>query len=321
MRRRWSRTRTAWCHIPINRSGLKPCARLLGSGLVQAQPDGFLPTRAELETVHTPALLDFLAGRGGQLAPGQEYAYPEIFPIRAEMCAGTDGCFAFDPYSPIGRETWTAAQASAGLALEGARAVLAGSPAALALCRPPGHHAGTDFYGGYCYLNNAALAARTLQARGRVAVLDVDYHHGNGTQSIFWDDAAVFTASIHGDPAFEYPSYSGFARETGGSQAQGGNLNLPLPAGTDGATYRAALERMLETARRFDPQTVVVSLGFDTAEADAVGTFRLRPLDFFALGQALAGLKRPTLFVQEGGYALEAIADLAEQFFSGFLQG
>ncbi len=301
-------------------------ARLLDSGLAEDGGGPLEVTLAELSGVHDPALLNFLARRAERLPDDSPYVYPEIFAIRPEMRRlarnpdWPDGAYAFDPYAPLGRATWQAALAAAGLALAGAERLQHGERCAYALCRPPGHHAGTDFYGGFCYLNNAALAVHRLLALGRVAVLDIDYHHGNGTQSLFWDEPRVLFVSLHGDPVFEYPYYSGFAEETGGPHAPNSNLNLPLPAGTDGATYLRALQRGLDAITAFDPAALVVSAGFDAGEGDPVGHFRLLPADYTAIGAAVGRLNRPTLFVQEGGYRLERLADCAEGLVRGFLE-
>lgn len=300
-------------------------ARLLESGLALDGGGPLDVPLAELTAVHDPALLDFLAHRAGSMPAGQDYVYPEIFAVRSAMSRlarhrdWPDGAYAFDSYAPLGRATWAAALASAGLAAAGAERLLRGEPCAYALCRPPGHHAGADFYGGYCYLNNTALAAYRLMALGRVAVLDIDYHHGNGTQSIFWDEPRVLFVSLHGDPADEYPYYCGFADETGGPDAPGSNLNLPLAAGTHGAPYLSALQGGLDAIAAFAPAALVVSAGFDTGEDDPVGRFKLLPADYAAVGAAIAQLRLPTLFVQEGGYRLERLADCAQSLVGGFL--
>jgi acetoin utilization deacetylase AcuC-like enzyme len=192
---------------------------------------------------------------------------------------------------------------------------------AYALCRPPGHHAGAGFYGGYCYLNNGAIAARRLLNLGRVAIVDIDYHHGNGSQAIFWDEARVFVGSLHGDPDFAFPFYSGYADEAGGPGAEGTNLNVPLPAGTDGADYLTALDRLLDRVSAFDPATLVVSTGYDAYAGDPLSTFEVEADAYGHIGARLAQLDRPTLFVQEGGYCLEALAALAQNLISGFLSG
>jgi acetoin utilization deacetylase AcuC-like enzyme len=201
------------------------------------------------------------------------------------------------------------ARAGADCALSAAQAVVQGSPAAFALSRPPGHHAGADFFGGYCFLNNAALAAQHLRTAGveRVAVLDVDYHHGNGTQDIFYERPDVFFASIHGDPHTEYPFYLGHADETGRGAGEGTNLNLPLPRGTGYAQWSAALEVALAAISRFGAQALVVSLGVDTFAGDPISGFCLQSEDYLRLGERLARVGLPTVLVFEGGYAVAEV--------------
>ena len=251
------------------------------------------------------------------------YLYPSVFQVRSAMQRLRDvnpaGYYAFDVFAPIGHGTWCAVCHSAAVADTGAKRVIDGAPLVYALCRPPGHHAGHDFIGGYCYINNAAIAAHRLLARGRVAIIDLDYHHGNGTQSIFWDNPDVFFGSIHADPAHEYPYYAGYADETGGPNAPDTNLNLPLPLNSDAATYHHALVRLLDAVRAFDPATLVISLGFDTFIDDHLCAFNLTAGDYAQIGTLLTQLDRPTLLVQEGGYNVAAGGSLAEQVISGFV--
>ncbi|MNL12512.1 Acetylpolyamine aminohydrolase [compost metagenome] len=181
-----------------------------------------------------------------------------------------------------------------------------GPRAAMALTRPPGHHAGADFFGGYCFLNNAALAAQALRDAGaaRVAILDVDYHHGNGTQSIFYERGDVLTVSVHGDPTTEYPFFLGYADEEGEGAGFGANLNLPLAAGTDFATWTQALQQGLSAIQAFKADAVVVALGVDTYEGDPISKFKLKSADYLEVGRMLASLGLPTVFTMEGGYAV-----------------
>ncbi len=188
---------------------------------------------------------------------------------------------------------------------------------------PPGHHAGRDLMGGYCYLNNAAIAAQHLidQGQGRIAILDLDYHHGNGTQSIFYHRNDVLFASIHGDPDDEYPHYLGFADETGEDQGQGYNLNIPLALGrTSWQQYRQALETCSQRIDKFSPDTLVVSLGLDTYSDDPLGEFSLQSLDYLEMGRILKSMGLPTLFVFEGGYAVEALGENTANVLQGFEQ-
>ena len=206
--------------------------------------------------------------------------------------------------------SWGATRAAVDVALTAADLVAEGTPAAYALTRPPGHHSGTAAYGGFCLLNPAAITARRLADLGRVAVVDVDAHHGNGTQEVFWRDAEVLYASLHGDPDHLYPYVTGFADEVGDGPGRGTTVNHPLPAGCDDATYLAALDRALDDVVAFDPATVVVSLGFDAAAVDPIGTLGLTRDGFAAIGARLAALDRPTVLVQEGGYAVDHLGDL-----------
>ena len=260
-----------------------------------------------------------------QVEPHEDqYLYPSVFGIRPSMQRLADdrpfGHYAFDVFAPIGQGTWTAILYSASVAIAGAALLGNPSPVIYALCRPPGHHAGRDFIGGYCYLNNAAIAANQLLSKGKVAIIDLDYHHGNGTQEIFWDNPNVFVGSIHANPHQEYPYFSGYTNETGGDNAPFTNLNLPLPLGTNGKTYLTALYRLLETMKEFDPVTMVVSIGFDTSADDPTCTFQLTKQDYLQIGEALSQLSLPTLFVQEGGYNVMVNGVLAEWLFRGFLK-
>ena len=235
------------------------------------------------------------------------------------------GAYCFDTATPIVAGTADAAHAAVDIALTAADRVLAGAPLAYALCRPPGHHAGRRLMGGYCFFNNAAIVAQALVARGasRVAILDVDFHHGNGTQQIFWERGDVLYVSLHGDPATTYPYYSGHATERGTGAGDGANLNLPLPTGTDGAGYLAALEDGLNAIRAFDPDApLVLSLGFDTYHADPICDLTLRTDDYSRIGARIAGrLERPVIAIQEGGYAVEALGANAVAFLGGLRDG
>lgn len=255
-------------------------------------------------------------------------ALPLVWPVRdlrgdvePAHIDGKMGFFAMDAGVPITAGTWDAVRGAVDVALTGAELLRAGERGAFALCRPPGHHAAAGYMGGYCYLNNAAIAARRLRDGGatRVAVLDVDFHHGNGTQSIFWRDRDVLFASLHGDPRTEYPFFAGHADERGDGEGFGFNHNYPLPAGTgwdDG--YRAALEDACARIAAYAPDAIVVSLGVDTYEQDPISAFRLRSDDYPRIGEAIGRLRRPTLFVMEGGYAVEAIGVNAVGVLAGF---
>jgi len=230
------------------------------------------------------------------------------------------GLYSMDNGSPLAAGTWAAAKAAADAAASAAQALRAGERAAFCATRPPGHHAGPDFMGGYCFINNAAVCAQALRGGGaaRVAVLDVDYHHGNGTQAIFYDRADVLFCSIHGDPRTEYPFYLGHADETGVGAGQGCNLNLPLPARTGVADWFAALEQAMARIARHGADALVVSLGLDTFAGDPISTFQLQTPDFTRLGQRLARAGLPTAFILEGGYAAAELGHNAAAVLAGF---
>jgi len=268
--------------------------------------------------VHDGEFVEFLRGAFArwQSEGRQGHVIPSGFPARGLRrdrrpagISGSLGYYAFDASTPIVAGTWDAALAAARSAMTAAAVVSEGERAAYALCRPPGHHAARSTYGGYCYLNNAALAAQYLLDGGcrRVALVDVDYHHGNGTQEIFWERDDVLFVSLHGDPETEYPWFLGYADERGAGRGEGHTLNLPLPAGSGWIEYEVALETALEATRRFAPDALVVSLGVDTYESDPISSFKLAGKHYPLIGAALAGLGLPTVLVQEGGYAVAEI--------------
>jgi acetoin utilization deacetylase AcuC-like enzyme len=281
---------------------------------------------APLRAVHDEAYLAFLwsahqdwraAGRAGD-ASG--YAWPVVRrrPLDLERIDARLGAYSFDASSPIAAGTWEGAYWSAQSALTALDHVLAGERAAFALCRPPGHHAGRDYLGGYCYLNNAAIAAEAAAAAGRrVAILDIDYHHGNGTQDIFYGRGDLLFVSIHADPRTDYPYYWGHADETGEGEGDGATLNLPLPRGTDLAAYLPALDSAIERIARFAPDLLVLSYGADTYIGDPISHFRLETRDYAILGRRIAGLGLPVLTVMEGGYAVDALGANAASFLEG----
>ena len=234
---------------------------------------------------------------------------------------GKLGYYAFAAESSITNGTWEAARAGASLARSAQRAVSAGEQAAFALCRPPGHHASADYFGGYCYLNNAAIAAQGFRNDGaaRVAVLDVDFHHGNGTQDIFYGRDDVFFASLHGDPAQEFPYFAGYADETGVGAGDGYTANYPLAPGTSFETWLSALDDALAQIHHFGPDALVVSLGVDTFESDPISSFLLSSDDFTTYGRRLGQLGLPAVYVMEGGYAVEEIGTNAVNVLVGHM--
>jgi acetoin utilization deacetylase AcuC-like enzyme len=231
------------------------------------------------------------------------------------------GRFSYDAGTPIAQNSWQSAYWSAQTALTALDGLLSGQhKAAFALCRPPGHHAGADYMGGYCYLNNAAIAAREAQRRGavRVAILDIDYHHGNGTQDIFYDDADIFFASIHADPATDYPFYWGHADERGAGAGEGATLNIPLPRGTDIGGYNPALKTALSAIAGRKAECLIISFGADIYSGDPISFFKLEREDFRDIGQKIAALNLPTLIVMEGGYATDDLGRNVAAFLAAF---
>ncbi|MED5618125.1 histone deacetylase family protein [Ideonella sp. BN130291] len=291
------------------------------------------PDMALLRRVHAPHYLDFLASAWADwvaLDPANHEVdiLPSVWPnhgLRRDVAptnfSARVGQYTFDAGTPLGAGTWAAALAGAACAIDAARAVAGGAAVATALTRPPGHHAGADFFGGYCFLNNAALAAQALRDAGveRVAVVDVDYHHGNGTQSLFYERDDVFTASIHGDPRTEYPFYLGYADERGLGRGEGFNLNLPLPVGTGFEAWAQALQQVLGEVRRLGAQALVVALGVDTFEGDPISGFTLRSERYLRMGELLAAARLPTVFTMEGGYAVSAVGVNVVNVLEGFV--
>jgi acetoin utilization deacetylase AcuC-like enzyme len=282
---------------------------------------------APLGAVHSADYLAFLrsahddwraAGRDGD-ASG--YAWPVVRrrPLALDRIDARLGAYSFDASSPIAAGTWEGAYWSAQTALSALDAVLAGERAAFALCRPPGHHCGRDYLGGYCYLNNAAIAAEAAITAGlrRIAILDVDYHHGNGSQDIFYARGDVLFASLHADPVMDYPFFWGHEDETGEGEGEGATLNLPLPRGADLAAYLPALDKALERIAAFAPDLIVISYGADTFAGDPISQFRLETSDYAVLARRIASLGKPGLIVMEGGYAVDALGANVASFLEG----
>ena len=289
------------------------------------------PTRYGLEPVlrvHEPNFVEFLstAWVDWHAAGNLGEAIPDCWPARRmiQRCptsiTGKLGYYAMAGETSIGPGTWEAAQAAADVALTAAAHLDAGARAAFALCRPPGHHAAYDLYGGYCFLNNAAIAAQSLLDRGakRIAILDVDFHHGNGTQDIFYHRNDVLYVSLHGDPAEAFPYFSGYADETGSGAGEGYTLNLPMPRATPFAVWQQALDVGLDRIRAYAPDALIVSLGVDTFENDPISFFKLSSADFSTYGRMIAGLHLPTLFAFEGGYAVADVGVNTVNVLTGF---
>ena len=237
--------------------------------------------------------------------------------------SGAIGYWCFDTSTPIVAGTYAATRAAVDVALTAAEAVLGGAAAAYGLCRPPGHHTATSMFGGYCYLNNAAIAAQWLvaQGAGRVGILDVDYHHGNGTQQVFWERPDVPYASLHADPQRAYPYFTGHASEVGGGAGRGATFNQPLPAGTDDGTYLVALTRALDWLADRTDDLLVVSLGLDTYALDPIGDLALSTAAYAACGRLVARSGRRLVILQEGGYHLPTLGDNVRGWLDGASTG
>jgi acetoin utilization deacetylase AcuC-like enzyme len=324
----WVGVRTPGTEVPERAERIR--AALAGARFVEARPQ---PDEAVL-AVHDAALLDYLASAwdaweaaGLTRDPGQDRVVPYIFPHPSLFSPGVSpavpaaasaraGRFAFDTMTLIGPGTWEAARAAVDAAVTAADLVLAGEPAAYACCRPPGHHATRSAFGGSCYLNNAAAAAARLLSGvgGPVAVIDIDAHHGNGTQAIFWDDPLALTGSVHVDPgAGWFPHFLGFAEETGG----GANRNLPLAPGSGDEEWLEAVRSLAEWARAGGAEALVVALGVDAAAGDPESPLAVTAAGFRAAGRELGALGLPTVLVQEGGYELETIGELVREVLVG----
>lgn len=286
-----------------------------------------------IEAVHDPGLVRFLrrAWADYQVAhPGTHDVVPDVFampglldgvgefpdgpPIDAEL-----GRWCFETTTPVTEGTYDAARSAVDIALTATSAVLDGAPVVYGLCRPPGHHAPTGLYGGYCFFNNAAVAAHHVVATtgSSVTILDVDFHHGNGTQQIFYGRDDVQYVSLHGDPARAYPYVTGFADERGTGRGAGSNLNVPLAAGTDDDRYLDELARSLEQISVFDPSMVIVSLGVDTYHNDPISDLGITTDGFSRQGDLIAQLGLPTVILQEGGYDVDAIGANVAAFLRG----
>ena len=282
------------------------------------------PTK-HIEAVHDKGFVRFLK-RASESVPAGKSVYPYVFPIRnrarpPKALPLRAGYYCIDTFTPLNANAYLAAVRAVDCALTAARLILDGRRLAYALVRPPGHHAERANFGGFCYFNSAAVAAHFLSGNGRVAVLDVDYHHGNGTQDIFYDRGDVLTVSIHGHPRFTYPYFSGYDDETGTGAGRGCNLNMPLPESIGVDVYERALERALTRIRKFAPAFLVLSLGLDVVRGDPTGSWLLGAKDLKRNGRLIGELGLPTLVVQEGGYRTRTLGVNARNFFTGLWQG
>ena len=311
---------------PARGDTLRRAMEAAGAVIHPAAAHGDAPVLA----VHTPEYLSFLRrahadwlAAGHDVDPGQPDVVPYVFALpqatsgravrRATAIRAEVGQYAVDTMTPIGAGTHEAARVAVDAALTAVDLVLAGLPAAYAAVRPPGHHAGPAFYGGSCHLNNAACAAQHLvdRAGARVAVIDIDAHHGNGTQEVFWDREDVWFGSVHVDPgAGWFPHAAGFADETGGGPGAGATHNRPIAPGTGDGAWNEAVDELVEQAVAHGAEALVVSLGVDAAAGDPESPLEVTRSGFAAAGRSLAGPGLPTVFVQEGGYDLDSLGDL-----------
>jgi acetoin utilization deacetylase AcuC-like enzyme/GNAT superfamily N-acetyltransferase len=298
-------------------------AELEKSGLfVHVKPRSF-PERY-LHAVHDSDFVNYIKKACREVPEGKSL-YPYIFPIRNKTRPPREpsvlsGYYCIDTFTPINRNAYPAARSGVDCALTAARQILDGRRIAYALVRPPGHHAERRAFGGFCYFNNNAIAAQYLCGFGKVVILDIDYHHGNGQQDIFYRRSDVLTISIHGHPSFAYPYFSGFEDERGDGDGDGFNLNLALPESADGPRHREALQKAIDRIRIFKPQFLVVAFGLDTAKGDPTGTWKLLPKDFEKNGRMIGALGIPTVVIQEGGYRIRTLGKNALHFFNGLVE-
>ncbi|HEY0361031.1 MAG TPA: hypothetical protein VGC83_02060 [Solirubrobacteraceae bacterium] len=331
----WVGVRTPGTELPARADAIRATLAREGAMFVDAsaQPDD------AVLSVHDGALAGYLAGAwreweaaGLPIDPGQDRVVPYVFahpgliddrPLAVPTApSARAGYFAYDTMTLVGPGTWEAARAAVDVAVTAADLVLEGAPAAYACCRPPGHHVTRTCFGGSCYLNNTAAAAARLRARGDgpVAVIDVDAHHGNGTQAIFYDDPGVLVGSVHVDPgAGWFPHFLGFEQETGARAGDGANRNVVLAPGTGDDGWLAAVRELAEWARA--ARALVVALGVDAAGGDPESPLEVTPAGFRAAGRALGAVGLPTVVVQEGGYDLDTIGALVHEFLTGLEEG
>jgi len=316
--------KTKWAEItPPEEFGLEPIRAVHADDYLQYLESAFIDWKSE----------------GGQ-SGGPEFDSPLVMPAafpprrwnnkRPTSLAGRSGYYTIDLNAPIIAETYRAALMSVNCALSGAQAIATSEKVAFALCRPPGHHAGRDNCGGYCYLNNAAIAAKWLTSANlpeglepsgrlsKVAILDVDYHGGNGTQDIFYDSADVLTISIHADPNWEYPYFAGYADEAGAGAGLGFHHNFPLPPRTDDAHYLQTLGEAISLIQKFKPSTLVVSAGMDIYKGDPLGKFEVTTDGIREIGRRIEAIGLPTLVVMEGGYNNDALGENITGLLSAF---
>jgi acetoin utilization deacetylase AcuC-like enzyme len=278
-----------------------------------------------IKAVHDPGFVDYLKRVCANLEPGTSI-YPYVFPVRNRARPPKElpiraGYYCIDTFTPINGNAYMAAKRAVDCTLTAAKQLLEGYRLAYALVRPPGHHSEPSTFGGFCYFNSAAIAAQYLSSYGKVAMLDIDYHHGNGQQEIFYSRSDVLTISIHGYPSFAYPYFSGFATEKGKGMGEGYNVNIPLQESVDGEHYTGVLRNALKRITRFNPRFLIVLLGLDTAKEDPTGSWSLEVGDYRSIGTMIGSIHIPSLIVQEGGYDTRVLGINARGFFEGLWAG
>lgn len=294
------------------------------SGLISEEKVEEYPDRFILD-VHDRGYVRYFKTVCASLEPGRS-VYPYVFPVRnaarpPKELSVRAGYYCIDTFTPLNINAYKAARWGVNCSLSAADSILGGNKIAYVLTRPPGHHAERFVFGGFCYFNNAAIAASYLSKYGRVAILDMDYHHGNGQQQIFYDRSDVLTVSIHGHPSFAYPYFSGFSEEKGEGEGSGFNFNFPLKEEINGEEYRETLGHAIKIIRKFKPEFLIIALGLDTAKGDPTGTWLLSPGDFLLNGNMAGRLRIPTLIIQEGGYRNKYLGINARSFLKGFYEG
>ena len=295
-------------------------SKLEVTGLFE-QVDAKVYSEKHIRAVHDDDYVTYLKKVCASIPEGKS-VYPYVFPIRNQDRKPSDlpiqaGYYCIDTFTPLSRNAYNAALGAVNCALTGADAILSGKRFAYALVRPPGHHAEKRVFGGFCYFNSNAIAANYLSQYGKVSILDIDYHHGNGQQDIFYERADVQTISIHGDPSFAYPYFTGFDNEKGKGKGIGHNINFPLQENITADIYLKTLDKALAKIKAFNPKYMVLALGLDTGKSDPTGTWPLVKEDFLEIGKRLASLRIPILVVQEGGYLTRSIGQNAAAFFKG----
>jgi len=297
---------------------------LHNSGLFKRSPV-VRHNESEIALVHDKKYMDYFKNICSKLPEGDSI-YPYVFPIRNRTKPPKEllvraGYYCIDTFTPLNKNAYLAARRAVDCTLTGADKLLEGYMISYALVRPPGHHAGRDYFGGFCYFNSGAIAANRLSREGKVAILDIDYHHGNGQQDIFYDRNDVLTISIHGHPSFAYPYFTGFKNEVGEGEGAGFNINIPLPEELRPQEYENALGKALKMIVRSRPEHLIVAFGMDTARGDPTGTWDLTAKDFERNGRSIGSLGIPTLVVQEGGYRTRNLGTNARYFFKGLFEG